>query len=395
MPKKKSATPEHELLLEELVNISSISMNSEAVNHVQTILVRELAALGFRIALKKNPDASVQSGQLLTATLRGDSPEFFTFVSHADTVLDTETTGTFKRSKKGDLAFGSGVIDNKGGLVVAIEGLRRYLKKLKRDGIKRPPYSLRLVISPNEEAGSLGFHDDFKKFAASSILVLGFEPALENGSIVESRRGNRWYQVQITGEPAHAGRCRGEEINAAHDLALKLAKLQKLNKPSAGIGVNVAEIIAGQPRFNIVCGNASAKIDTRFTSFENRDELHAKIEKILLTPEIKSPITGRKSKTTYTIEDDCPPFSSNEKSRRLLRLYLRQISKLEGRKVQAEKAGGAGDVNYMSRKGLVVFDGLGPVGGKMHTAEEFIRLSSLETRSQALANFLEDCATEL
>ena len=68
--------------------------------------------------------------------------------------------------------------------------------------------------------------------------------------------------------------------------------------------------------------------------------------------------------------------------------YIQTIRTLEGRKIKAEAAGGAGDVNYLSRKGVVVLDGFGPVGGEMHTKREFVEIRTLGSRSVALAHFL-------
>lgn len=373
-----------EELLARLVDLDSPTSDPVAVDRVQSILATQLESLGFEVRREANTDSKHPSGDLLVAELRGQASAFVTLVSHSDTVMTTEQTGRFTKSADGKTARGSGVIDNKGGLVVALEGIRHFL-----EAYGRPQrFSLRFIISPNEETGSVGFQQRFRELTTDSAVILGFEPALDDGSIVESRRGNRWYQIEIEGQEAHAGRCRGEQINAAHDLALKIAKLQKLNRPKQGSAVNIAQIQGGRDRFNVVCGQISAKLDTRFTSFRTRDALHKKIESILLKPAVRSKVTGRESKTTYTIEDDCPPFSTTRESTKFLKLYLKQISLIEGRRVGSEKAGGAGDVNYMSRIGTVVFDGLGPVGGKMHTQDEFIHLGSLGTRALALAEFL-------
>ena len=396
---KTQESTEAEMFLETLVNISSPTSDRAAVNRIQKILAKRLKQLGFKTTFLSNPDKKMNSGDLLTARLEGSSGKKatrqITLVSHADTVLPLATTGKYRRASDGQTASGSGVIDNKGGLVVALFGIQLYLAKLNKKGLSAPPFHILFVCSPNEEAGSLGFHEEFVKSANKSQLILGFEPALENGSIVESRRGNRWYQVRVQGQEAHAGRCQGEQINAAHDLAIKIAKLSRLHRPAHGVSLNVAQIKGGRDSFNVVCGEASAKIDTRFASFESRDALHEKMEKILLNPEVVSPISGKKSLTTYTIEDDCPPFSTTPESKILLKLYLTIVSKIEGRKVISEKAGGASDVNYMSRKGVIVFDGLGPIGGKMHTDSEFIKLESLTTRAMAFAEFLEKCEDHL
>lgn len=379
-----------EKLLEEMVNIDSTTADVAGVNQIQEIVARELTNMGFEVRLHANPDPEQKSGLLVEALYSGTTGRFITFISHADTVLGLSSVGAFR--KTADRAMGSGVIDNKGGLVVALCGLKLMLADLTNDftaGNASLKYGLRFVCSPNEEGGSTGFHNLFRSFATDSMMALGFEPALDDGSIIESRRGNRWYNLTITGEEAHAGRCKGEQINAAHDLAIKISKLSKLTDLKLGVSVNVGHISGGRDRYNVVCGSATAKIDARFSSFETRDRLHEKIERILTTSEVSSPITGRASQSSFVIDDDCPPFSATSKSRALLAKYLKAVSQIENRVVLAKSAGGAGDVNHMSKPEVVVIDGLGPIGGNMHTVDEFVTLSSLSTRSQALAQFLE------
>lgn len=385
-PSDDSLQTDSEELLEELVNIDSTTPDVAGVNRVQRVVGRELERLGFTVSLTPNPLAT--SGDLLTATLSGERTEdYISFVSHADVVLGIDSVGSYRVLPDALHARGPGIIDNKGGVVIALRGIRRYLQTLREKG-QGPRHSLRFICSPNEEVGSPGFLDTYRLYSESSQLVLGFEPALDNGSIIESRRGNRWYQVAVKGQEAHAGRCKGEQINAAHDVAMKIAKLHKLNHVKAGISVNVGQIVAGRDRFNVVCGEAHVKIDARFPSFAARERLHKQIESVLLTPEVRSSVTGHVSETTFEIADDCPPFSATLESRSLLKNYLRSVRNFEAREISAEKAGGAGDVNYMSRRGAIVLDGLGAVGGRMHTTEEFIYLPSLSTRACALSDFL-------
>lgn len=368
-------------LLEEMVNIDSTTPDIDGVTRIQDIVARELKAIGFTI--EKHPNPELKTAEIIIATLPGERSETVIFVSHADTVLPVNDVGPFRiEDNKG---FGSGTIDNKGGLVVAIEGLRHFVQSLAGN---KPSLTLKFVCSPNEEGGSTGFHEMFRACAANSLLVLGFEPALDNGSVIESRRGNRWYNIEVEGQEAHAGRCKGEQINAAHDIAIKIAKLHKLNDLKKGVSVNIGHLEGGRDRHNVVCGAIRAKLDARFSSFESRDKLHNKIDRILLRAKVSSSITGKDATTTYEIVDDCPPFSATSASRSLLRSYLKAVAKIEGRPVLSEKAGGAGDVNHMSRKGVIVLDGLGPIGGKMHTVKEFIYLPSLSTRALALSTFL-------
>jgi glutamate carboxypeptidase len=388
--------------LKDVVAIDSVTANHAGVERVQKRLAARLARMNFDIQWRANPLGPAVSSELLIATLPPDPPyaagqdySYITLVTHADTVLGPEHVGPYTLLTDADAdvdvdescARGAGIIDNKGGSVVALTGLELFLIEQARRGPRR--FGIRFVSSPNEEAGSIGFNEGFRDYAKDSAIALGFEPALDDGSIIRSRRGNRWYHIKIKGIEAHAGRSRGEHVNAAHELAIKISRLHKLNDPKKEIAVNVGHIRGGRDKFNVVCGFAEAKLDTRFASFEGRDRLHSKIERILYRHTVSSHDGSAEPDVEVEIADDCPPFSSTSRSRRFVGEYTRLISAIEGREIRAASAGGAGDVNYMSDPSVIVIDGLGPVGGRMHTENEFIRLSTLTTRSLALARFLE------
>ena len=55
--------------------------------------------------------------------------------------------------------------------------------------------------------------------------------------------------------------------------------------------------------------------------------------------------------------------------------------------------GGGSDGNLLSAAGLPNLDGLGPVGDRMHSPEEFVRLPSLVERAQIAALFLHRLAS--
>lgn len=366
-------------LLNELAQIDS--SQTQGVRLVQSFMATELEHLGFRTTLISNP--KFDSAEFVLADLsRG--PKYVTLVAHADTVLPPFDP-PFVLFDEGQKAHGSGVIDNKGGLLVALLGLRLFLKQH-----PAPSFSIRFAISPNEERGSQGFIELYRKLAEDTWMALGFEPSLDDGSIIESRRGNRWYEVTVTGLEAHAGRSQGHHINAAHELSRKIYHLGRLSDEKKNVSVNVGSLQGGGGRYNIICGQAQALLDVRFSDFEGRDHVTKSIEKILDKKFHSTKDQSLWASTSYKVVDDCPPFEVNKISRVQLKTMLRLIEKVEGAKVTSLKAGGAGDVNYLSQPGTVVMDGLGAKGGQMHTEDEFVVLSSLVTRAEALALFLMD-----
>ncbi len=392
--------------LKKLVESSSPTTRQAEVRATHSLLANELASMGFSVQWL--PDPANKSADLLIAERPGRQTgdrAFVTFVSHIDTVLSPDDAGPIREDIHTDEngfnrshLLGAGVIDNKGGLATLVESLRLFLETNSTSEL-----GLRVVSSPDEENGSSAWHAEFQNIGQRSCAALGFEPALDDGSIIASRRGNRWYDIDIVGKEAHAGRCSGEEINAAHAaaqiihqllLAKKDLRQKYMSPPGLGISMQIGHIEGGRDRHNIVCGATHLKLDTRFSSFEQRDELHRSVSEILDRPYEKN-TEGLAATVSYKIVDDCPPFSSESDSTHqgLVMALCDEISSHEvelwprTRRIVSAQAGGAGDVNHMSRPGLLVLDGLGPVGGKMHTVQEFLIRESLATRSKALANW--------
>lgn len=294
------AYPAEELeMLRSWVEVSSPSNDRAGVEILQNRMHEELADLGF--ACRFLPHSEDRYAPFLQAECKGSLDAFVTLICHTDTVLPS--TG-FKLSEDGKTGYGSGVIDNKGGLIVLLSALKRFL----RTGPKLK-YGLRVLCSPNEEIGSVGFIPVYMENAKDTQFAIGLEPALSNGSIICQRRGNRWYDIEIIGREAHAGRSRGEHANAAHDLAKKIVALQNLNYPRHEMSVNIGHLAGGQERHNIICGRASAKLDVRFSSLKHREWLHHKIHAILEQTHEASACGKFKTQTVYQIVDDCPPFS--------------------------------------------------------------------------------------
>ncbi len=373
-------------LLESMVNIGSdTKLEIEGVNKIQDIIAKELKNLKFKVDLINNPDAFAKSGKLLVATYAGKNPErFITLLAHSDTVFPAMTGFVkFERLSEQE-ARGPGVIDNKGGVVVALEALKLYL-----ESNPTPEYSLRLIVSPSEEVGSTGFLGLFEQYSLSSVAVFGLEPAMDKGDIVTSRKGDRWYEVKIKGREAHAGRGHEEGVNACHELAIKIEKIQKLTNYKRDVTINVGDIRGGKDKYSIVCGEATMKLDVRYAGPKNRERVIKSIEDILKTQYVKAKSDGARATTEWKVVDDPMPFTADPAGKNLVELYKKVIFTLEGNKISARTSGGTSDINYFYRPGIILIDGLGPIGSGMHTHEERIYLRSLQTRAEALSKLIQ------
>ncbi len=146
--------------------------------------------------------------------------------------------------------------------------------------------------------------------------------------------------------------------------------------------------MGGKDKFNIVCGTSEAKVDVRFSGPSQRDEVDQKIQEILKKPLVRAASDNKVTVTKVDVADDCPPFSLSSRSKFLVEKYQHAIRRSENIEIRSAKSGGAADSNYFAQRNVLVIDGLGAVGGKMHTTDEFLVLSSLNTRGRALAELL-------
>lgn len=358
--------------LEELVAINSGTANIAGVTKIQNKAKGWFEELGFRVELRANPEGEKVSAPLLIANLAGESKETITFIMHADTVF--EPSSPFQKSKmlNETTINGPGVMDDKGGFVVLLKSLEDYLKTK-----KVPKYSWRVLISPNEEVGSVGWWKIFQDFSLDSWLVLGLEPGYDDYGIVHGRKGNIWYEIDVKGKESHAGRDHESGVNACNILATKMLEINKLTNYKKNITASFGRIEGGQDKFNIVCGWAKGKVDIRVPDLGTAKKVKEQVAKILKDPRI-----------TFKIDDETPPFNINKLSKPVIEKYLKAIQEVEGKKVISHFSGGVGDVNHFSREGVIIMDGLGPVGGGAHTEQEFLDLKTIETRSKILTQFL-------
>lgn len=373
---------ESENLLKELVEIDSQVGNLAGIRTVQEYLAIELKCLGFEVDLIENQ--VTRSAPLLHAKLETSSnAPRVTFLGHSD-VVTSPRDNPFSVIKDLERISGSGVADDKGGVVTCLSAIKNFL-----GNIENLFFNINIIISPSEETGSIGFHDLFRSLGEISDVVLGLEPALNCGSVINGRSGNRWYKLEVTGISAHSGRFGEEHLNASHYMAKIIAKLHDLNDEKNSIRVNVGSFGGGEGAYNIICGSAWAKIDTRFPTLEARDYLQEQLEKIIISEQIYCPYSLKNAKVSLEIEDDCPPMETQILASNILgKKIIKSLSIAEQKIVQCRRTGGAADINYFQNKGCVLLDGLGPKGHGMHTNSEYICRKSLETRINALENIL-------
>src|SRR6201984_2325267 len=192
-------------------------------------------------------------------------------LSHLDTVHPLCFIERRAFRVHGDVAFGPGIYDMKGGAYLAYHAFRQVCA----NGADRALGVTQLYVS-DEEIGSPTSRALIEAEGAKAKYVLVTEPARDGGKIVTSRKGVGRFEVFVTGVPAHAGSRPEDGRSAIRELANVIQTLEAMNDGKRGITVNVG-VVRGGTRPNVIAEEAYAEVDARLPTIADADELVPKI----------------------------------------------------------------------------------------------------------------------
>lgn len=354
-----------EALLQQLVDTDSNSYDKAGVDAVGDLLAAQLQADGIgveRIAVEG-------FGDVLLAELPGGPGKPVLLLGHRDTVFPKSTTTArgYRRDEK--LAYGPGVADMKGGLVLNCFAL----KALKRAGPL--PFPVQILYTGDEEIGSGSARVHIERHARAARAVLNPEPGRASGNVVSARKGGATLVIEVSGRAAHSGVNHADGASAIEALAHKVIKLHALTDYAAGITTNVG-LISGGTSSNTVAPTATARLDVRFIELRQWDDILTAIQAIVDAEELSGTSARLLEATTFL------PMEAQH-STDLLQRYQSVAAEL-GFSVEGEFTGGCADSGFTASLGIPTLCGLGPVGGKVHTDREYLELDTLVPRGQAL-----------
>jgi glutamate carboxypeptidase len=353
--------PEMLALLKRLTEIESHSDYREGVNAVGEVIAGELEKIGFSI--QKYPDDHY--GDCVVADQKGLENKRVLLVGHLDTVYPVGSGWPF--TVENDRVFGPGVLDMKSGIV----SLLYALKALQETG--GLPCHIRVFLNGDEEPGSPKSRPLLPKVVEEVDYALVFEPAEKDGVIVTERKGVAIFTVSITGRAAHAGQEPEKGIKANLELAHQVIYAENLAKPELGTTVN-AGLIKGGTAAYVISEQAEAKIDVRVTNIEEQHRIEAGIQKMAHLNQVAG--------TTIDIKGGFhrPPMIVLPRAQALIEA-VRLASTECNMPVSFGLSGAASDANNLTAMGIPTLDGMGPVGGRAHSHEEYLDLESLYERT--------------
>ena len=356
-------------LLAELVNIDSGSYDKAGVDAVGRRLIAFLEEHG--LASSTEPDETFGDAihVRLDDTLSNERP--IVLMGHRDTVFPKGEVGRRPFHTEGGRAYGPGVADMKGGLVVNAFVLAAF----KRFG--GAPAPLAGLVTGDEEIGSPSSRPVIERLARGARCVFNSEPGRPGGNVVTGRKGGVFLRVEVTGKAAHSGGNFENGISAIGELAHKIVAIHRLTDLERGVTLNVG-IVKGGQSVNTTAPSAEGQIDLRYVRPEDRATTLAALQEII----DRSTVPGTTAK--LEVRGEFLPLTPSPASETLFAAY-RDAAKDAGLEVAGEFSGGCADSGFTAAVGCPTLCSTGPVGGNAHTPEEYLEMDSLVPRAQALA----------
>ena len=358
-----------------LVNIDSGTDDAKGLAQVEAILAQRLKEVGASVEIVAAPPAA---GKMVIGKLQGNGSKNIMLMIHYDTVfgIGEATKRPFKIT--GNKAFGPGVADAKGGALLIV-----YALDIARERGFKDYKTLTVLFNPDEEKSSLGSRDMITKLSADQDYVLVFEPP-EADVVTVATNGIAYVHLDVKGRASHAGSAPEAGRNAAVELSNQIIQLKDLGSQAKGTTVNWTVIQAGD-RVNIIPEKASATADMRMSDVGEIQRVQADADKIIqkkLIPE---------TEVKVKVENRRPPFSKNADSDRLA-ATADSIYKELGKSITpvSMRYGTDAGFAYNPKTGKpIVLDGMGIVGDRIHSSDEWADLDSVVPRLYLTVRMME------
>jgi glutamate carboxypeptidase len=377
-------------MLSEFLSIDSHWSNPDGVWQLADAVIARLHARGFTSRTVAQPGVAEKDRWLaeilapgvkyeslagsVVAHRAGVGHERLLLLGDLDTAFPSGADGGVPIRVDGDLAFGAGIADAQGGLVVMLEALMA----LDAIAVEAPPITV--VLSGDEQAGSLGSRHTIREEAGFCRWALCMECARDGGNVMASRAHIGVGLIEATGRESHAGTSRSDGISALEGLARIVQAVDALTDLSEGSLATVTMMTGGRRR-SVVPGTARAVVDLRTSdgvrwkalvdalrSIVERNDHPARLE---LRAAVHRPGVPRTAATEELLE------------------VVADVSAVMGiAPPGAVGSNAAGSSAFAAEAGCAVLDGLGPPGGRLMTVDEYVSVSGIAERAALLAGLV-------
>ena len=358
--------------LETIVNQDSPSTFPGGVAGVAGFFEKKYAAMGWSVK-KHEFDPAV--GPCLEIKNRESDKHDLLLIGHMDTVFPQGTASERPYSVKGDRAFGPGVADMKSGLLTMYYALKQLDEEGALDG-----KTVCVAQNSDEEISSAYSRPWLEELSKKSRMVLILEGARSEGVLVNQRKGVGRFTIDFKGKAAHSGVDPENGRSAIGEMGHWIVALHALTDYDVGTTVNVG-VVSGGSVPNMVADGAQARVDMRFREMAEAGRVEQAVKSLGENPKIegvRAEITGGVTR---------PPMNPSEKTLEICS-RVDAIGNEVGMRVKWVGTGGGSDGNFSAALGIPTLDGLGPAGGRYHSAEEYLEVDTIEPHHRLLKEMI-------
>lgn len=367
----------HEEMLQlwtDLVNIDCGPGCKEGADWVANKIEGLLKEMGFvtrQIPFEK-------AGNMLVAEYGDMSKPFIALTGHMDTVFHKGTVAQRQFKIEEGKAYGPGVLDMKGGIVIMLSAL----KALLANGYDKHP--IKVVLAGDEEVGHFSSDAPAKMVEefTGALAAFNFETGFPDNSLVIQRKGMFQFSMETYGRGAHVGNDPENGRSAIKDLAYKILDIENLTDWETGTTFNVG-VIEGGTVCNATPAYAKIICDMRYVDYSSIPAMKEKLEAIAAKQYVPDTKTEMKTIVEFREMHVLPTTMD------LFKIVEETAVELGQPRPTPRMCGGASDSAYTTIAGVPTICAIGVQGGRNHTVEEFAIVDSLYSRSKlVIATFM-------
>ena len=353
------------------IECESPTYDADAVNRMMDLAAYDLTVAGA--VVERIPGRMGFGGSVRA---RFPHPDFGTpgilIAGHMDTVHPIGTLDKLPFKREGDICYGPGIMDMKGGNFISLEAI----KALAAAGMQTP-LPVTVLFTPDEEVGTPSTRELIEAEAAKNNYVLVPEPAKQDGGAVIGRYAIARFNLRTVGRPSHAGWALAEGRSAIAAMAKKILEIEAMTTDDCTFSVGV--IHAGQ-WVNCVSSSCEAQA---LTMAKTQEDLDRGVAAMIA-------LQGEKNGVTFEVTRGVtrPVWEPNQQGTMAMFDVAKEICADLGFVLTGTSSGGGSDGNFTGFMGIPTLDSIGVRGKGLHTLGEHIEVASLPERAKLTAALL-------
>jgi glutamate carboxypeptidase len=345
--------------LEALVAVSSPSGDRQGAEEALALCS---ALLPAQTTIERLPCSSPGHAADLVAGLTGSGRGRLLLLGHVDTVVAHGEHRPLTRER--DRLTGSGAVDMKGGVVLAL-GVLRALAAVPAEYAE---VALLLVCDEEWRTAPFAHAERFAGWDACLCFEAGQQGPDGGEGVVVRRKAAGTLRVSARGTAAHSGSAPERGRNALLALAAAAQHVAACHDPAGPERLTaVPTVMRSGEAFNVVPAAGELYCDLRA---DGREAFARVVDAV--------PRSVRGAALSAELVRVWPGMDARAASAPLLRAASERL----GRPIVGMERGGASDASHLAESIAVTVDGLGPRGGGAHSPDEYVVAGALRARAE-------------